>query len=932
MLDRSCRNLIRYYRACYQADNRDLTLFNVYHRDCEYTRFMQGRETLISNDIPRLPLAKSYGETLYQAQNTYQREKTLLYCSFFLLGKLPSSYPGKRKVCAPLLYYHAQVSIDNNEYYLSIDKSKPIVNWPLLRWALAEGKQPNEPEFITQGITELDVAKLSHWLSSMSDKINCLELYHYPNLTSEDDIEAKQHQEGEFNLVSASAITLVKYSLASRGILHDLKAMAVSSYLPQSVNMLLTGAQQATSYPRQSSTSAPSTGREYLSGLTAADPDNIPALLSHAQRQALINAARFPVSQIVGPPGTGKSYTIACLALERYLQGESVLVVGQNNESVNIVGDKIEAMLGQQDFVVRVGDASYHKKLKRYLKDLLSGYLTQQENRAKQHGSESLLKQKQKMQRLEKQFAKRCQKAIRYGMHTWKAQQHDSLWNRFNAWRAKRATLKQDILFDVFAEITKQQRIRHLALGHYISQSRRRRLHHVLNHHRAQLNRFREAINATNSSEQASRFDTIDYPILLKAMPVWLGTLGDLHRSLPLKAELFDLVIIDEASQCDIASTLPAVFRAKHVVIVGDDKQLRFISFLSKDKQGKLQSRYDLSNQTGEFDYRNVSVLDLANRHIKQQQAIVVLDEHFRSKSALIDFSNRKFYHQQLKVMRHKPGNNTDYPLSIVPCQGQYKNGKNQQEALDVMAFLQTKLHQQSAMGLHSSIGILSPFREQTMLLQKLLPRYATPDQINHHRIKIETPYGFQGEERDIILLSMCVDEQSSGHQFRYINRPDVFNVAVTRARDEQYVFLSSRPHRLPSQSLLFEYIHSIERNHQYALDENNDFDAFQAEVSRLLTLNGINTWKNYPIAGAELDLMCEYGDKTLAIDLIGYPGESQDYYHLSRYQIFQRAGLTLYPLTYTRWVNQKHRVLKQIIQLLGASETGLTSQENSIY
>ncbi|MCE0558246.1 AAA domain-containing protein [Motilimonas sp. E26] len=935
MLDRSCRNLIRYYRACYQADNRDLTLFNVFHRNCESTRFIQGRESLISGELPRYPLPRSYGEGLYQSQTLYKREKTLLYGSFFLLGKLPPSYPGKRTVCAPLLYYQAQVSVENNEYYLTIEKSKPIVNWPLLRWILAESSQSSEPEFINKDITERDVAKLSHWISSLSNNINCLELYHYPKLATAEQIEAKQTQikTDQFSLIAASAVTLINYSVASRGILHDLKAMAVASYMPNSVTQFLLGEKSndnEQNRPNDKYGPQPPDDLRPAPQLAPAMPDNIPAVLSKAQRDALYNASRHTVSQIIGPPGTGKSYTIACLALERYLQGESVLVVGQNNESVNIVGDKIESMLGQQDFVVRVGNASYHKKLKRYLKDLLSGYLTQQNET--HTPLDSLQKQKLKMEKLERQFAKRCKKAIRYGMSTWKVQQNANFLNRFSAWWAKRATLNQDILFDVFAQITQQQRIRHVALGHYISESRRKRLHKVLTHHRRQLNSFREAINANNSAQQEASFDKIDYSVLLQAMPVWLGTLGDLHRSLPLKAELFDLVIIDEASQCDIASVLPAIYRAKHLVIVGDNKQLRFISFLSSKKQNKLQARYDLASQTDEFNYRNVSALDLANRRIQNQHAIVVLDEHFRSKSALIDFSNRKFYHRQLKIMRHKPGNQGEYPISIIKCQGEYNSGKNQQEAITLLEFLRNKIHNLTEMELTSSIGILSPFREQTILLTKLIGKYLSPDQIERHKIKIETAYGFQGEERDIMLISMCVDESSSGQQYRYMNREDVFNVAITRARDEQYIFLSTRPHKLPSQSLLFEYIHSIERNQSYSLDDVSDFDAFQAEVSRLLTINGINTWKNYPIAGAELDLVCQYGENTVALDLIGYPGESQDYYHLSRYKIFQRAGLILYPLTYTRWVYQKHQVLKQLMSLLGANEDALTSKENTIF
>ena len=932
MLDRSCRNLIRYYRACYQADNRDLTLFNVHHRHCENTRFIQGREALITGELPRYPLPRSYGESLYQAQTRFKREKTLLYGSFFLLGKLPSSYPGKRSVCAPILYYHAQVNLDNGEYYLTLDKSKPIVNWPLLRWTLAENNKASEPEFIHQDITERDVAKLSHWISSLTTNVDCLELYHYPTLTPPDQVEAKQVQANQFSLISAAAITLVNYSLASKGILHDLQAMAVTSYMPRSVNQFLLGQPASSgnkdlSYPRDKLTSSPDPRSQLLK---PAQPDHIPALLSKAQRQALHNATRQTVSKIIGPAGTGKSYTITSLALDRYLQGESVLIVGQNNENVNIVCEQIESMLGQQDVVVRMGHTNHHKKLKRYLKDVLSGALSQPATPKSTQAN--LLQQKIKIDKLEKRFAKRCKKSIRYGCAMWKAQQYNSPLNRFGAWWAKRATLGQDNLFELFSELTQQQRIRHVALSHYISESRRQRLQQVLTQHRQQLSHFRAAIDTSTTNQQETCFDQVDYSVLLKAMPIWLGTLGDLHRSLPLKAELFDLVIIDEANQCDIASVLPAIYRAKHLVIVGDDKQLRFASYLSKDKQTKLQARYDLVDQGKDFDYRHISALDLAQRHIQSPQASVLLTEHFRAKAALIDFSNRKFYQQQLKIMRQKPGAQGDYPLNVIQSQGVYHHGKNQQEAVALLTFLRNKIYHQTDMGLRSSIGILSPFREQTLLLNKLIGKFISQDEITRHQIKIETPYGFQGDQRDIMLLSLCVDEHCTAQQYHYLNREDVFNLAITRARDEQHLFLSTRAHKLPAGSLLFDYVHNITRSQNYALDDVSHYDSFQAEVSRVLTLNGINTWKNVPIAGVELDLVCQYGEQTIALDLIGYPSEENDPYHFSRYQLLQRAGLTLYPLTYTRWHYKKHAVLKQLIALLGASDVALTSKENHIF
>ena len=78
--------------------------------------------------------------------------------------------------------------------------------------------------------------------------------------------------------------------------------------------------------------------------------------------------------------------------------------------------------------------------------------------------------------------------------------------------------------------------------------------------------------------------EDVDHRSVLKVFPVWLANLSDLNSILPLEENLFDLVLIDEATQCDIASVLPAIFRAKQTVIIGDPNQLRHYSFVSRKR------------------------------------------------------------------------------------------------------------------------------------------------------------------------------------------------------------------------------------------------------------------------------------------------------------------------------------------------------------
>jgi superfamily I DNA and/or RNA helicase len=115
---------------------------------------------------------------------------------------------------------------------------------------------------------------------------------------------------------------------------------------------------------------------------------------------------------------------------------------------------------------------------------------------------------------------------------------------------------------------------------------------------------------------------------------------------------LFDVAIIDEASQCDIASCFPILFRAKRAVIVGDDKQLPHLSFLEKAKEQSFLSQYEIPDKYQlMWRFRTNSMFDLANYY---STSPVLLDEHFRSLYPIIEFSNREFYGSRLRIMTKK--------------------------------------------------------------------------------------------------------------------------------------------------------------------------------------------------------------------------------------------------------------------------------------
>jgi len=119
-----------------------------------------------------------------------------------------------------------------------------------------------------------------------------------------------------------------------------------------------------------------------------------------------------------------------------------------------------------------------------------------------------------------------------------------------------------------------------------------------------------------------------DFKPLLSAFPCWCTTTYAISNSLPLKPAMFDVAIIDEASQCDIASCIPILFRCKKAIIVADNKQLPHLSFLEKAKEQSFLSQYDIDDRYQlMWRYRDNSMFDLANYY---STTPVLLDEHLR--------------------------------------------------------------------------------------------------------------------------------------------------------------------------------------------------------------------------------------------------------------------------------------------------------------
>ena len=164
------------------------------------------------------------------------------------------------------------------------------------------------------------------------------------------------------------------------------------------------------------------------------------------------------------------------------------------------------------------------------------------------------------------------------------------------------------------------------------------------------------------------------------------------------------------------------------------------------------------------------------------------------------------------------------------------------------------------------------------------------------------------------MYLSLVVDPAAHWASFRFLSNPNIFNVSITRARNQQHVFCSVRPEEVSGDTLLQRYLAAIAAGPRPKSTGGTTLpDQFLDEVRGDLHQQGYRTWPAYPVAGMKLDLAIERLGKTLGIDLIGYPGEFAPALDLERYRMFQRAGLVLFPLPYRAWQNDRTACLKAI-------------------
>lgn len=252
----------------------------------------------------------------------------------------------------------------------------------------------------------------------------------------------------------------------------------------------------------------------------------------------------------------------------------------------------------------------------------------------------------------------------------------------------------------------------------------------------------------------------------LKIFPIVATTNISAHR-LGEPKQYFDMVIMDEASQCNTAVALVPIIRGEQLLLVGDPQQLKPVILLDEKNNLVLKKRYNI---TDEYDYKNKSVYQtfLSADAVSDE---VLLSYHYRCHPKIIEFNNKKYYNNKLNV---QSSDKEKQPLEFIECHSKDTILKNtsESEAKEIVHYVKTHPDK--------TIAVITPFVNQRNKIQEEL------NQNGITNVDCGTVHAFQGDEKQEIIFSLALTDKTHEKTYSWLkNNKELINVATSRAKEK---------------------------------------------------------------------------------------------------------------------------------------------------
>jgi very-short-patch-repair endonuclease len=409
------------------------------------------------------------------------------------------------------------------------------------------------------------------------------------------------------------------------------------------------------------------------------------------------------------------------------------------------------------------------------------------------------------------------------------------------------------------------------------------------------------------------------------AVPVWIMPLARVVENFDFESPRFDVVIIDEASQCDVMGLL-ALVMAKSVVVVGDDQQVSPLAVGQKQELVDNLIRLHLDGIPNAVLYDGrMSIYDLAKQAFA---GVIRLTEHFRCVPDIIQFSNHLSYDGDIKPLREEASSKLSPAVVPIYVPGECDSSNVNRAEVEaivslIMAMVEDDAYASKSIGVVTLLGDSQAYEIASMLQHKL-----SPDEYERRRIICGNASQFQGDERDVVFLSV-VQSPGDGPLSMY-DQPQYrqrFNVAASRAKDQMWVVYSLDPQTdLKPGDLRRRLIeHALDpRAITRELQElgSRTESPFEADVFRRLVNRGFEVHPQWPVGHYRIDLVVVGGDKRLAIECDGDRYHPLEKLHedMERQAILERLGWQFIRIRGSSYFRDPEgcieRVLKRLLEM----------------
>ena len=577
----------------------------------------------------------------------------------------------------------------------------------------------------------------------------------------------------------------------------------------------------------------------------ASGPLAAPLVCNQSQEETLERLRKEPLTVVTGPPGTGKTQLVVNAVTNAWLDGDKVLVTSTNNGAVDVAVDRAEKAVSS-GLLVRTGN---HRVREQVSDRLTVAFAQAKAHRGNQAEARAQLQKidtertqlMEKLARLDELDAKLLQVVEERGeLALALKEEARTLWTDANPprlpihsleieWRARRllrtwwfrrlrtrrlrrrlGCLETAPLQRLATWAWLDQDIATLAAQVAVGRSERHLLKSVVGDPAASVLdadqkwadaslhaiRVDTATRIHSGADRLAAFDRIPANSdrfkraignSFQHLRGWACTALTAHSNFRLESGLFDLVIVDEASQCSLAAVLPLAYRAKRLAVVGDPCQLNPIVSLS---DGLLQ---EIATQTG-FDNDDLRKRGIHHKDgsaysafefAARPQIPVLLNEHYRCHPHIARWFNRTFYKGELTVLTDvSDTSQRDRTICWVDVEGGAERPTsgswlNQAEAEQTV----TQLRDVIESG-YKTVGVVTPFTAQARLIERLAKTQFGQDALDEIDFVSGTAHRLQGAERDAIVLSSVLSPGMSKGGARWIEKErNLLNVAVSRAR-----------------------------------------------------------------------------------------------------------------------------------------------------